>query len=183
MSFALYKAFTTRGLRYRVIANSQTVVVGGMLVDKSTGVQASNASTDYELGYVTAVVTPNKVSLESASVNLADYDGSWTASSKTYVASASNTTAVTGKMVMVEYMPVREGDQLYANLSAAKGTTVGSNLESYYLSISTTDSRLLLETSASTTSTAAQFAIRDPLISNTDTTLIVIEVLLRQTNV
>lgn len=169
-----------RPKRYRVISSSQTIKVGDWITDQGIGVDATDATGDRILGYCTAIVTPKKVSLESPSVTAGDYTGTWTASTKSYAASATNDDAG-GDGVMAEYVPAREGDRFKATLSAAKTTTVSSGIiEGYYCAASTSDGSLLDESTLSTSSTNTQFRVTDRY-STGSTTEVIVEVFLRET--
>jgi hypothetical protein len=178
MGFRLYKTNgnDTRPKRYRLIKNSEVIKVGDAIIDEATGAANVDAITEAIFGIATAICTSDRISLESASVDTSKYDGAWTTSTKSYTAAVNNETV---KGVLVEYIPLREGDQLLATLDAAKGTTTGSNKEGYYIAIKTSDSSLLAESTASTSSSNTQFIIRDPL-SGGSTTEVVVECHLRQ---
>lgn len=178
MGFTLVKPASTGKINrnYRLIKNSEVIKVGDAITDESTGAANVDALTEEILGFATAIVTAKRVSLESATVTTADYDGTWDVTTKSYTASADNET---DKMVMVEYVKAEEGDRFKATLSAAKGSTTGSNKEGYYIGIKTNDSSKLDETTASTSSANTQFIIRDPLLAGS-TTEVVVEVALRQ---
>lgn len=165
--------------RFRVIKNSETITTGDWLTDEATGMADVDATSEKIAGFCTRIVTADKRPLESSSVvSGTDYTGTWTASTKTYAASATNADSG-GDGVMVEYVPVREGDQFIATLSAAKGTTTGSDKEGYYLAILTSDASKLDETSAATTQASKQFKIADGYSQGT-TTQVVVEAILRQ---
>lgn len=166
----------SRPRRYRVIKNSEVIKVGDFITDEGTGVANVDAITEAVLGLVTAIVTPEKVSLESASVTSSQYDGTWAAATKQYTAASDNET---DKMVMAEYIPLREGDLVVAELDAAKGTTTGSNKAGYYVAILTSNSAKLDESTASATITNTQFIIRDPYLQGS-TTEVIVAVHLRQ---
>lgn len=156
--------------QYRVIKNSEVIKVGDWITDEATGAANIDANTEDVLGYATAIVTPDKKSFESATVDSGDYSGTWVASTKQYTAAGDNATV---DKVMVEYIPVRPGDQFIAILDANKGTTTGSNLEGYFLAILTSDSSKLDESSASTSAANTQFVIKDPYNQGLDTEVIV----------
>jgi hypothetical protein len=160
-----------RPTRFRVIKNSEVIKVGDWIVDEGTGAANVDAITEPILGLAVGIVTANKTSLESASVDTAAYDGTWVAATKSYTATSDNET---DKKVMVAYIPVYEGDEFVAVIDAAKGTTTGSNLEGYYLPILTSDSSKLDESGASTTITNTQFKIKDPMTDGVTTEVIVV---------
>ncbi len=164
-----------RPRRFRLIKNSEVIKVGDWISDASTGAENTDSVSKTILGLVTAIVTPQKVSFESATVTTGSYGGAWALSTKQYTAAADNQT-VDG--IMVEYIPCKEGDQFLATLSAAKGATTGSDKEGYYLAIKTTDSSKLDEATASTSSTNTQFRIVDGYAAGA-TTEVIVEVITR----
>jgi len=176
----LYKpnALGTPKRRYRLIKDSETIMVDDWLVDESTGMADVDATGEKIYGYATAIVAPNKTSFESTSVTTGDYGGTWTSSTKQYAAAADNST-VDG--ILVEYVPVREGDQFIATLDDDKGTTTGSDLPGYFLAIKTSDASLLEESGASTSEASTQFRVVDGYEQGADTEVIV-EVIVRGTN-
>lgn len=169
------EANDTRPKRFRLIKNSEVIKVGDWISDASTGAENTDNGSKAVLGRATAIVTPERVSFESASVTTGSYGGTWVASTKQYTAAADNQT-VDG--IMVEYVPAREGTQFRATLSQAKGTTTGSNKEGYYLAVSASDSSKLDETTASATNSSTQFRIADPLLAGS-TTEVIVEVVTR----
>lgn len=140
--------------RYRVIKNSEVIKVGDWIIDESTGVANVDATSEEILGYVTAIVDNKKNSLEGPVVG--SYTGTWDATTKQFTAAANNETV---SMVMAEYVPAHEADQFKTALTANRGSTVNSGVIGYYLSISTSDSSKLNETTAS--STPGQFRIAE----------------------
>lgn len=72
-----------------VIANSQTVTVGDA-VKSSSGYAAVCDANDRILGFVQAIVDANGVDLDNA--NPSNFDGVYTQSTQTYVASGDNAT-------------------------------------------------------------------------------------------
>jgi len=158
---------------YRLIKNSEVIKVGDWIVDESTGMANADGTSELIAGFATAIVTIDKRSLEALSVVTGDLGGTWAASTKSYTAASDNET-VDG--VMVEYVPAREGDQFIGTLDADKGTTTGSNKAGYWISVLTTDSSLLDESSAA--ASATQFRIVDAYNQGSDTEIIV-EVVIR----
>jgi len=85
-----------------IIGNSQTVKVGDAvkLVAFASGGGACRATAGEEvLGICVGIVDKNGIDLDNTSSD--NYDGTWTSSSKTYVASADNTTDKTVKALVV----------------------------------------------------------------------------------
>lgn len=168
-----------RAKRYRVIKSSEVIKVGDWITDEGVGVANVDAKTEKVLGYCTAIVTPDRVSFESNSVDSGDYTGTWTASTKSYTASASNDDSG-GDGVMAEYVPVRAGDKFKVTLDAAKTTTVASGIiEGYYIGILTSDSSKLDESDLTTTQAGLQFRIADRYAQGS-TTQAIAEVVLRE---
>lgn len=173
MSFTLYKPVgnQARDKDYRLIKNSEVIKVGDALVDESTGMANVDGTGEKIAGFATAIVTAEKVSLEAPSVDTGDLGGTWTTSTKSYTAAADNQT-VDG--VMVEFIPVQEGDKYIATLDAAKGTTTGSDLVGYFVAILTTDSSLLDESTTSTSAASTQFRTAELYTEGLTTEVVVI---------
>ena len=89
------------------ITNSATVKVGDMVYVATNGVQRITSST-LVLGCVVGIVDANGIDLDNTSTD--NYDGTWTSSSKTYVASADN---ITDKKVCAQV--IADEDALFAN--------------------------------------------------------------------
>ena len=159
-----------RPLNFRVMKDSEIIKVGDWIVDEGTGVANIDAITERVTGFVEDIVTKDKTSLQSATVSTGALGGTWAASTKQYTAAADNTSV---DLVMVAYRPVHHNDEVIATLTAAKGTTLGSNKAGYYLATKTTDSSKLDEATSSTTRTNVQFAIVDPYSQGSTTEVIV----------
>ena len=172
----LFNGYEPAPVRYRLIKNSEVIKVGDWIVDESAGAANADATTEHILGAALDIVTKDKVSLQSPSVDTGALGGTWASSTKQYTAAADNQTV---DYVYVKYIPVKEDRKFIATLDAAKGTTTGSDLEGYYLSILTSDSSKLDESTATTTKSAMQFRIADPY-NQGSTTEVVVEVLDRE---
>lgn len=72
-----------------VIKNSATVKVGDLVYNDASGATRSTAST-LVLGVVVGIVNNKGIDLDNA--DTATYDGTWTTSTKTYVAASDNVT-------------------------------------------------------------------------------------------
>lgn len=168
----------TRPKKFRLITNSQTLKVGDFITDASVGASKVSTNAMKVLGVVSGFVTKSGTYLDSVG-GTTGLGGTFTASTKTYAAASNNQTV---DAVKVEYEPIREGDQILADLSAAKGATTGSNLEGYYLAINTADASQLDETTASATITSTQFRIKDPNTAGL-TTQVIVECIQRNTNI
>lgn len=72
-----------------MIKNSATVKVGDAVYQDTNGVTRATSSTQI-LGIVAAIVDRNGIDLDNTSTD--NYDGTWTSSTQTYVASADNVT-------------------------------------------------------------------------------------------
>jgi hypothetical protein len=164
----LRNADGTRALVRRVIKNSETIKLGDFVTNESTGMANVDATSEKVEGFVVDIVTRNGVSLRAASVDTSLYTGTFTASTASYAASATNADSG-GDGVQVEFVEIREGDEIVATLDAAKGTTTGSNKAGYFLSILTSDSSKLDESSASTSRASTQFEIMDPMLAGSTT--------------
>lgn len=79
-----------------VIKNSATVAVGDAVYNDTNGVTRATNATEI-LGIVVGIVNANGIDLDNA--DTATYDGTWTSSSKTYVAASDN---ITDKKVMAK---------------------------------------------------------------------------------
>jgi hypothetical protein len=89
------------------IANSQTVKVGDAVYVATNGVQRITNST-LVLGVVAGIVDQYGIDLDNTSTD--NYDGTWTSSSKTYVASDDN---LTDKKVCAQV--IADEDALFYN--------------------------------------------------------------------
>jgi hypothetical protein len=145
-----------RRTAHRLIKNSEVIKPGDWIVDESTGVANVDAVGEAVLGYCIEIVTADKIPLASATVDTSSLGGTFVASTGQYTAASDNQTV---DSVLCAYVPAREGDRFIATLDAAKGTTTGSNAPGYYVAILTTDSSLLDESSASTSSSNTAFRV------------------------
>lgn len=168
----IFNARHTPEKKYRVIKNSEVIKIGDWITNESTGMANVDSVTEKIDGFATDILTRSRVSLRSASVDTAQYTGTWAASTNQYTASATNADSG-GDGVLVEYIEPREDDEILATLSAAKGGTTGSNVRGYFLSINTSDSSQLLETSASTSRSNTQFEVVNPYTQGSTTEVVV----------
>jgi len=72
------------------IANSETVKVGDAVFISSNGVERITNASANVLGVVAGIVDNNGIDLDNTSAD--NYDGTWTSSTQTYVASGDNIT-------------------------------------------------------------------------------------------
>lgn len=133
----------------KVILNSATITVGDAVKLSAGGVEPADAITDRIYGFVTGICDQNGIPL-SELVSGTDYDGTYTSatSGDTYVAASDNQT---DKKIQAKVVPVRDYT-FKGTLDATKGTHTGSDTVGYYLSVLTTDSTQLDESTASGTS-------------------------------
>lgn len=99
-----------------IIAASETITVGDV-VNNASGFVAAADANERILGVVIGIVDVNGIDLDNTSSS--NYDGTWTSSTQTYVASADNTTdkQVSALVVMDPYAVfVNDAD---ADLTAA----------------------------------------------------------------
>lgn len=89
------------------ITNSATVKVGDAVYVATNGVQRITNGT-LVLGVVAGIVDANGIDLDNTSTD--NYDGTWTSSSKTYVASSDN---ITDKKVSAQV--IADEDALFYN--------------------------------------------------------------------
>jgi hypothetical protein len=165
---SLRNAEGTRARVRRVIKNSEVIKIGDWVVNESTGMANVDATSEKIEGLAVDILTRDGVSLRAASVDTTQYTGTWTASTLSYTASATNADSG-GDGVLVEFIEVREGDEFVATLSAAKGTTTGSNKAGYFMAIKTSDSSKLDEATASTSRASTQFEVMDPMLGGSTT--------------
>lgn len=139
----------------KVILNSATVQVGDAVKLGAGGVEPADAVTDRIYGYVVGI-HKNGIPLNQLTSGT-DYTGTFTAATggvgDIYAAASDNQTV---SFINASVVPA-EGLWIEADLDAARGTTTGSNVVGYYLSILTTDSSQLDESSA--TGTSEQYVI------------------------
>ena len=151
------------GAESQVILQSVTITVGDIVklsqASNKGGVDAAGAATDRVYGLCVGIHVDG-IPLSQLTSGT-DYDGTYTNASAgdTYVAASDN---VTDKKVQALVVPI-DNLLLEATVSdgsgtaSTVGTTTGSDQVGYYLDVDTSDSTLLDETSASTSS--AQFII------------------------
>lgn len=124
------------------------------------GIDLSDAVTDYVYGIVEAFLTKNRLPLQT---DTGGYTGTMDLSTyypagMGYTSSSTNAT-VTGDRVTALVRPVWNAI-LSARLTAARGTTTGSNLAGLYIAVSTTGAEKatkLDETTINTSITNTQF--------------------------
>ena|SRR3990167_5758917 len=136
-----------------VIANSSTVKVGDMLnleaFSSGGGVQRV-AATEKVLGVCIGIVNKDGIDLDNADV--ASYDGTWTTSTKTYVASADNKTDK-----LVKAMLIVDTFSLFYNDSA--GTLAAADELKYF---DVADQDQVADQDGHDTAGALQLIKRDP---------------------
>lgn len=142
-------------LERHVILNSATITVGDVVKLVAGGVEPADAVSDVIYGLVEGIVTRYGVPINQA--NSGDYDGTYTDSTKTYIAAADNQS---DKYVSVDVRPLGKGETLSVELDATAATTTGSNVPGYFVSILTTDSTKLDESTAHATN-QLQFKLVD----------------------
>jgi len=103
--------------------------------------------SDQVYGICEGIITRHGVPLNQAASGT-DYDGTFTASTETYVATADN---LTDKYVKALVRPIFPGDILTMEADAAIGTTTGSDLPGYFIDVLTTDASKLDESNAHAT--------------------------------
>ena len=121
---------TTGALKQVIIASSQTIQVGGLVLVNAAGHLSVATAGNPIFGVVVALVDVNGIDMENTRVTK---DGTYTASTRSYAASASNGTGSkfsalvnTSKTAVYSAQP-----------DSAIGTTTGSNLLGYYCDIAT----------------------------------------------
>ena len=132
-----------------VILDSATLTVGDAVKLSGTGIEPADAITDRVYGVLVGIGNEAGIPL-SELTSTTDYDGTYThaSSGDTYVAASDNTT---DKKIQGFVVPA--GGYIFkGTLDATKATTTGSDKVGYYLSVLTTDSTQLDESTASTTS-------------------------------
>jgi hypothetical protein len=144
-----------RPLESIVIANSETIFIGGTVNIIEGGVAAADAQTDRVYGICKGITVGN-VPIQNA--NSSEYDGTWTAPTTahqgTYAAAADNQT---DKKIKCLIEPLVPGDTVRGDLDAAKGTTTGSDVIGSYIDILTSNEAFFDESSVA--ATASQFII------------------------
>jgi len=126
-----------------IIAASVTIKKGDFVKIINTGLDIADAVSDLVYGICEGIVTKDGVPLNQA--NSTDYDGTYTASTDTYVAAADN---ITDKQVKAIVRPVFAGDIITVEADATVGTTTGSNKAGYYIDVLTTDASKVDESNA-----------------------------------
>lgn len=130
-------------LEQYTIANSVTIQPGDLVKIINGGVDVADAVADFIYGICEGITTRDGVPLNQA--NSGDYDGTFTASTGVYVSAADN---LTDKYVKANVRPVTAQDIISIEADAAIGTTTGSDLPGYYISVLTTDSSKVDESTA-----------------------------------
>lgn len=138
-----------------VILDSATVQVGDVVKLVAKGVDAADAVSDPVFGLVTGIVSKKGVTLDQ--VDSSDYSGTWTSSTQIYAAAATNDTV---DLISAIVHPLDGSEVLSATLDATAATTTGSNVPGYYLSVLSTDSTQLDESTAHATN-RLQFRLVD----------------------
>ena len=108
--------------------------------------QPADAVADVIYGVVEAIVTRKGVPINQA--NAAEIDGTYSNSTATYTAAADNQTVA---FFHADVRPLKPGMVMSGELDAAAATTTGSNIPGYYISVLTTDSTKLDESTAHAT--------------------------------
>ena len=142
-------------LEMGVILDSATIQIGDVVKSPALGLDAADDVADPIYGLVVGIVTPKGVPINQA--NTDDYDGTWTNSTQVYDAAATNETV---DMIQALVRPLDGTETLSAEMDAALGTTTGSDLVGYYVSVLTTDSTKLDESTTHATN-RLQFKIVD----------------------
>ena len=135
-----------------VIIDDATITVGDVVKLVEKGVEPADAVTDRIYGVVVGIGSQAGIPISQLTSGT-DYDGTWTESTKTYVAANDNDT---DKLIAAYVVPA-EGQIFEADIDAARGTNTGSDVVGYYLSVLTSDSTQLDESTA--TGTSEQFVI------------------------
>lgn len=142
-------------LEMGVILDSATITIGDVVKSPALGMEPADNVADPIYGLVVGIVTPKGVPLNQALS--ADYDGTWTNSTQTYAAAADNET---DKKIQALVRPLDGTETLSALCNAALGTTTGSDLVGHYISVLTTNSAQLDESTTHATN-RLQFKIVD----------------------
>lgn len=173
----VYRAYIPTEERKALVYNSNTMKVGSWVKQSGNSVAVLTAKTDYVAGRVIRFETKNGVSLETPSFTAGSVTGTWTASTKQYVAAADNQTV---DQVYAIYEPAKEDTEFLVTVDAAKTTTV-TNPNGYYYGIKTSDATVLDESDATLTETGMQFYCTDAYRSD-ETTKIIVKVVNRVTS-
>jgi hypothetical protein len=143
---------SSRPLEKWPIVNSATVFNGGVVKVVPGGVESADAVNDPIYGICMGFVADGgSTPLENALSG--QFDGTLV-DGVSYTASADN---LTDKKVQALVEPILPKDTIRAEMDATLGTTTGSNLFGYKVSVLTTDPRKLDESTTGGTST--QFVI------------------------
>jgi len=144
----IYKNVGPEDQKYLTIANSETIYEGAFTLDLGAGAGQGtvDAAADPVYGLAVGLRDANGIPLGSGS---ADFDGTFTQNpnGNTYVAAADN---LTDKQIQVQVKPVRNGDVYTGLLNADAGTTTGSDVPGYYISVDAAVPTQIDEASAST---------------------------------
>jgi hypothetical protein len=145
-----------------IIANTKTIYEGSALeISTNVGVDILGAVDEDIFGYCVGFAVKN-IPIELVSSNSSYIDGTVTVAptGTSYLSAGDN---LTDKMVQALVVP-SNGIVCSGLLDATAATTTGSNLVGYSLSILTSDSRYLAESTSSTT--AGQFILTSSELGN-----------------
>lgn len=132
------------GIRFDVIiANSATITLGDM-VNAASGFAALAGAGGRILGCVVGFRDANGLDLNDSH---ASYDGTWTESTKTYVATSDNQTDKQIRAIL----DIDPFSVYSAQPDQAIGTTTGSNLLGYYTDLPAASDQPDQDTAATTT--------------------------------
>jgi len=129
----IYKSACVELERF-VILDSVTMKVGQPVKLANSGVDVADAVSDLLYGLCVGIVDKNGIPLEQ--VDAGDYGGTYTASTQTYVADASN---IASERVSALVQPFKGHETLTALADAAIGTTTGSDKPGYFIDVLTSD--------------------------------------------
>lgn len=125
----------------KCIIDSATITVGDALKLDTGGVDAADAAADPVYGLCEGLVTPGGVPLNQALST--EIDGAtYTDSTKTVSVDSDNES---DELLQAQVRYLHPADTVSAELDATIGTTTGSNIPGYYISVSSSDSTLLDE--------------------------------------
>lgn len=130
-------------LERKTIGNSITLTVGDFVKLVNGGIEPADAVSDQVYGILEGLTTRHGVPINQALSS--EVDGTYTASTETYVSAADNITVGYFKGLV---RPVFPGDIISVLADADIGTTTGSNLPGYFISVLTTDSTKVGESTA-----------------------------------
>jgi len=140
-----------------VIANSETIQVGDLIRYEGGGVADIDATTEDIEGLVTEIINGQGTNLASPIVDTGDFSGTWTSSTKQYIAASDNETV---DLVKVRFIPINERTELLMKLDADKDTSATAALGKYY-KILASDAGKLDESTIAETETGQQFITSD----------------------